>query len=123
MAGTHQVDGRVRQRGAEHAAGQREQRRLGEKLAADAPAPRAQRRADGQLPLARAGAHQREVGHVRAGNEQHEPDRRQGQRQRPPRVARHQLVQRRERDRPAVVRPGVQGQPSGCAPPWDPVSG
>ena len=47
---------------------------LGQHLAHDPPLPRAERRADRELAVAAGGAHQQQVGDVRAGDEQHEQD-------------------------------------------------
>ena len=59
-------------RQAEHSAGQRQHHALGEQLAHEAPAAGAQRGADGEFALQFQHARQQQVGHICAGDEQHE---------------------------------------------------
>jgi hypothetical protein len=66
------VDAPRRQEEAERAAGERQHDALGEHLPHDAPARRAERRADGELPLAGGRSREHQVGHVGAGDEQDE---------------------------------------------------
>ena len=68
---------------------------LGQELANQLPASGAERGADGQLPLAPQQPRQREVGDVRAGDQQHETGRAQQDQQQRPRLAR-QLVAHRQ---------------------------
>ena len=66
------VDAELREQQSGGAADRREHDALGDQLANDAPAVAADRGAHRQLALARRGAHQQQVGDVRARDQQHE---------------------------------------------------
>ncbi len=105
--GAQRVDARQAQRGereADGAAGEREQDAFGEQLPQDAGAARAERRADRHLLLARHRARQQQVRHVRAGDEQDEPDRAGQHQQRRAHVADDFLLERDDVEREAAVR-------------------
>ena len=70
-----QLDAAVGERGADGAADQRDDQRLRHQLPGHAPGFGAEREADRQLLLPRLGAHQEQVGDVRARDQQHEADR------------------------------------------------
>ena len=65
---------------AQEASGDGEQDTFGEQLADDAGAAGSQGGADGKLALAACGAHQQQIGHVGAGDQQHQADRAQAAR-------------------------------------------
>ena len=73
------------------AAGEREQRALGQQLPNEPAASGAERRAHGQLAVAAQQPRERQVRDVGAGDQQHEPGRAEQDQQHRPRVAR-QLV-------------------------------
>ena len=84
-----------------------QQQALGEQLPHEAPASRTQRGADGDLLATLGRAGQQEIGHVGAGDEQHEADR-PGQRDEcGPHLAHGDLAQVVDHDAPAVVGPRV----------------
>jgi hypothetical protein len=83
-------------RGSDEAGGpaeQAEQGALGEELADQAGAARAERRPDGDLARARLRPRQQQVRHVDAGDQQHEADRAKQHEERLPDVAHHPLMQ------------------------------
>ena len=84
----------VRDREPGRGAGRTEDDRLGEELAQQPDAAGAERRANGQLRLARRGAREQQVGDVRAGHEQHEPDGAEQDQERRPHVAEHHVGER-----------------------------
>ena len=69
-------------RAPQTAPNRRDQQALGQQLADDAPARRADRQPHGDLALARGGARQHQVREIRAGDEQHEAGRGEQQPQR-----------------------------------------
>ena len=71
-----------RQQHPDQRAGGGEHEAFGQRLPDQAPSRRAQREPHGHLLLARRGPGQQQVGHVRAGDEQHEPDHRHQHHQR-----------------------------------------
>ena len=74
------------------AAGEREQRALGEQLAHQPAASGAERRADRQLAIAPQQARERQVRDVGARDQQHQAGRPEQDQQHRPRVARHLLA-------------------------------
>src|SRR5207247_9279078 len=62
---------RVPQRYSKHTAANRQQQTLGQELAYESPSSRAESRADGVLALPHGPARQREVGEIRAADQQH----------------------------------------------------
>ena len=82
---------------AQDAPGDGEQDAFGEELADDAGAAGSQGGADGKLALAAGGAHQQQVGHVGAGDQQHQADGAQQHEQRFAGVADDRVAQRRSR--------------------------
>ena len=79
---------------AEQAAGEAERHAFGEQRARQPAAARAQRNADGELPPASLGPHEKQIRHVGAGDHQHDSDRAQENPQHAPHVADHVLRQR-----------------------------
>ena len=73
IVGSH-AQARERDRRAEHAAGQREQRRLEQEFADQPAGGGAERDAHGDFVLSIEATHQGEERHVRAGDQQHEAD-------------------------------------------------
>ena len=99
----------VGERHPERAADEREHQALGDELAHDDTARRAQRRAHGQLAPARGAAGEQQVGHVRARDQQHEADGPQQQPERRLRLAGHEVVaEGLDADRPLRVRRRVR---------------
>jgi hypothetical protein len=101
-----------RESNRDDAAHEREQEALGEQLTNDPAAAGTDRQTDRDLPFARRGSSEQEVGHVRAGDQQHQADRRHQHEQRllkslpeerPTRAAGTDLDARRE-EAPANVR-------------------
>ena len=72
--GDEQAHGAPRQRKPNRAARNREQRALREEIACDAEAASSERATDGDLPLSRIRANEEQIGDVRAGDQQDEPD-------------------------------------------------
>ena len=66
----------ARQRHRPQRSGEREQHALDDELAAQSPPARAERRANGQLPVARGRANEKEIDDIRADDEQDERDER-----------------------------------------------
>ena len=85
-----------RQRQAEAAAGERQQHVLGEELLQQPSAARARGGAQRHLLLPRGAGRQEQVRHVRAGDEQHEADGSEQERQAVRRAAEERLVQRHD---------------------------
>jgi hypothetical protein len=86
---------------AEGAAGERQQRALGEQLPCDATTSGAERDADGELALASQNKRERQVGDVGRDQQQDEGGRRQQHQQRRPRLARQLVIP----DTAAVLNP------------------
>ena len=101
------VEAPRRKQHAENAAGEREQQSLGEQLPQDAPAPAAERSADGELALACRAACEQHAGDVRASDEEHQYDRAEQRLQRRPHRT-DQIVEQRDG---ALRPPRVVGQP------------
>ena len=96
----------------QRAAGEREHHALGEQLA-DQPPPRgAERRADRHLALPRGDPREHQVGHVGAGDQQHQPDRAHEDEQRGPDLAHDALLQPDQLDAPAAVAARVCPAPA-----------
>jgi hypothetical protein len=76
------ADAHGRQRDAQRAAAETEQRAFGKALADEPPTPRAQRHPHSQFAFARHGARQHEARHVSAGNRQNQGHRAEKQPQR-----------------------------------------
>ena len=91
------------QQHADAAAGQREDDALRQKLADQASSRRADCSADGHLAAAREPSREQQVRHVRAGNQQHEANRRRQHEHRSPRVADDLLLQRHDAEGQAAV--------------------
>ncbi len=85
------------------ASGARQDQRLDQELLEDAGAPGAQGRPRRELLAAAERPREQQVAHVRAGDEQHQPDGRQQQHQRRAHVADDHVPQRSERGAPAGV--------------------
>ena len=64
------------QRYSKHAAATRQQHALGQELADESPSSRAESGADGDLALPHGPARQREIGEIRAADQQHHAHRR-----------------------------------------------
>ena len=84
----------------------RQHHALDNQLADEAPASGAHRGADGHLLLAAHGPRQQQVGHVGAGDEQHQRDRAQQQEQRRPHVLHHLILERRHHGAHVAIRFG-----------------
>ena len=108
--GDDETDAEARDRESRGAAEEREQGRLGEELAHDAAAARAEGRADRELLAAAERPGQHEVGHVRARDQEDEAHRAEQHEQRRPHIADEVLVQRDDRRPPALVVRGVLGR-------------
>ena len=76
-----------RQQDSEHASEKRQHRALGQALAHQPAAARAERHAHGKLPLAGNRARQQQAGHIHARNQQHQADRTQQQPERGPHIS------------------------------------
>src|SRR5437868_5443301 len=91
---------------------QRQQERLGDEQAHEAPRAGAERRADGKLGVPRLGAGKEQYGEVRADQEEHGTDRREEQEQRRPhragQVSRERNGPRRE-THPLGIGIGIRG--------------
>ena len=87
----------VRDREPGRGAGRTEDDRFGEELAQQADPAGAERRAHGQLRLARRRAREQQVGDVGARHEQHEPDGAEQDQERRPHVAEHHVGERSRR--------------------------
>ena len=81
------ADARDAENHSEHAAGEREDDALGQELTHDASPARANRSANRDFAAAPGRSHQQQVRHVRARDQQHEPDRAREHEQRRPHVA------------------------------------
>src|SRR5262245_40245196 len=92
-----------RQRQSGQAAQPGEQQTLGQQLPDDATAIRAQRSAHGNFPPPPRGARQQQVGNVRAGDQEHHPDRAEQHEQRQTNLARELRAQRNQIHPPAGV--------------------
>ena len=79
---------------AEDAAGEREQHAFREQLQNNAPWPGSHRRANGELALAAGSMNQKQIGDVRAGNQQHQAHRAQHHQQRRARITHNRVTQR-----------------------------
>jgi hypothetical protein len=101
----HRPNGRECDEDSRRAARQAEQHALGQQLPEDARAARADCRADRDFFLASRRARQQQVRDVRAGDQQHKPDRAQQNIERQPYVA-HDLFEQRH---DAQVRPPFAG--------------
>ena len=119
--------GRIRQAQTHRAAEQSERHAFDEHRPRDSPPAGAERSPDRELLLAGLGADEQQIGHVRAGDQQHQPQRPHHHPQRRADVSDDVLLQRLEPGREASVlkyraidsrirRPGIQPDSPTCEP-------
>src|SRR5262245_25987943 len=105
--GQNQIDSPPRQRHAESPSSHGQQYALSQQLPHDAPSAGAHRHTHGDFSLPRRSARQQQVGHVRAGDQQHASDGAQQDQQRRPDIANDGVSQRRDRHAIALIGVGI----------------
>ena len=92
---------------ASRAAGEAEQNAFGEQLPNESSPARAQRGPNGEFAMARGGAGEKEIGDVRAGDEEDAADRAEQGVEHGAHIAHCVIEHRRHHDAPAFIRVGI----------------